>query len=141
MTPAISLKKDHIDVMIRHALEDVPNECCGLLGGTSGVIAEVYLAQNAEKSPYRFSIDFKEQRRLEEKMVMKGEELLGFYHSHTGSPARPSPTDIRMMTAFFGPPIVHFVVSVADRTSPDIRAFYIENGKAQEQEFAILGEG
>ncbi len=141
MTPAISLKKDHIDVMIRHALEDVPNECCGLLGGTSGVMAEVYLAQNAEKSPYRFSIDFKEQRRLEEKMVMKGEELLGFYHSHPGSPARPSPTDIRMMTAFFGPPIVHFVVSVADRTSPDIRAFYIENGKAQEQEFAILGEG
>ncbi len=65
MNPAISLKDDHLNAMIRHALADAPNECCGLLGGGSEVIASVYPAENAEGSPYRFSIYFKEQRRLE----------------------------------------------------------------------------
>ena len=52
MNPAISLKDDHLNAMIRHALADVPNECCGLLGGGSEVITSVYPAQNAEASPY-----------------------------------------------------------------------------------------
>ncbi len=140
MNPAINLKEDHLDEMVRHALADAPNECCGLLGGGSGAITSVYPAENAEASPYRFSIDFKEQRRLEEIMTVEGESLVGFYHSHTGSPARPSPTDIRMMTTFFGPPIIHFVISITDRKSPEVRAFYIENGESQEQEFAVLSE-
>ena len=140
MNPAISLKDDHLNAMIRHALADVPNECCGLLGGGSEVITSVSPAENAEASPYRFSIDFKEQRRLEEVMAAEGESLVGFYHSHTGSPARPSPTDIRMMTTFFGPPIIHFVISIADRKNPEVRAFYIENGESQEQGFTVLSE-
>ena len=140
MNPAISLKDDHLNAKIRHALADVPNECCGLLGGGSEVITSVYPAENAEASPYRFSIDFKEQRRLEEVMAAEGESLVGFYHSHTGSPARPSPTDIRMMKTFFGPPIIHFVISIADRKYPEVRAFYIENGESQEQGFTVLSE-
>ena len=43
-----------------------------------------------------------------------------------------------MMTTFFGPPIIHFVISIADRTNPEVRAFYIENGESQEQEFTVL---
>ena len=137
MAPVITLRQEHLDGMIAHALEDAPNECCGLLGARAGRVTALHRALNAEASPYRFSIDFREQRRIEEALDAAGDLLAGFYHSHTGSPARPSPTDIRMMGTFFGPPYVHFVVSIANREHPDVRAFHIEDGAAMEQEFTI----
>ncbi len=137
LAPAVTLRQEHLDAMIAHALEEAPNECCGMIGAHEGRIATLYRAVNAEASPYRFSIDHREQRRIEEALAAAGETLAGFYHSHTGSPARPSPTDIRMMSAFFGPPYVHIVVSVAERDHPDARVFHIEEGGATEQEYAI----
>ena len=137
MDPVITLRQEHLDQMIAHALEDAPNECCGLIAAREGRVTALHRAVNAEASPYRFSIDFREQRRIEEAMDAAGDSLAGFYHSHTGSPARPSPTDIRMMSAFFGPPYVHVVVSIANRERPDVRVFHIEDGAATEREFAL----
>ena len=137
MVAVISLTQADLDAMIAHALEDAPDECCGMLGAKDGRVTALHRAVNAEASPYRFSIDFREQRRIEEALDARGDSLAGFYHSHTGSPARPSPTDIRMMSTFFGPPYVHFVVSVADRDRPDVRVFHIEEGGATEQEYTV----
>lgn len=137
MDPVITLRQEHLDQMIAHALEDAPNECCGLIAAREGRVTALHRAVNAEASPYRFSIDFREQRRIEEAMDAAGDSLAGFYHSHTGSPARPSPTDIRMMGAFFGPPYVHVVVSIANRERPDVRIFHIEDEAATEREFAL----
>ena len=137
MAPVLTLRQEHVDAMISHALEDAPNECCGMIAAREGKVTALHRAANAEASPYRFSIDFREQRRIEEAMDEAGDSLAGFYHSHTGSPARPSPTDIRMMNTFFGPPYVHIVVSIANRERPDVRAFHIEDGAATEQEYTI----
>ena len=41
------------------------------------------------------------------------------------------------MTAFFGPPYVHFVVSIANRERPDVRVFHIEGETATEQEYTL----
>ncbi|HCU99860.1 MAG TPA: hypothetical protein DGL25_01560 [Dehalococcoidia bacterium] len=137
MVPVLTLRQKHLDEMVEHALEDAPNECCGLIGARDGKVTKLHRAVNAEASPYRFSIDFREQRRIEEAMDQAGDSLAGFYHSHTGSPARPSPTDIRMMATFFGPPYVHVVVSIANRSQPDVRAFYIEGESSTEQEYTL----
>lgn len=137
MAPVLTLRQEHIDEMVAHALEDAPNECCGLISARDGKVTMLHRAVNAEASPYRFSIDFREQRRIEEAMDEVGDSLAGFYHSHTGSPARPSPTDIRMMGTFFGPPYVHVVVSIENRNHPDVRAFYIEGESSTEQEYAL----
>lgn len=137
MTSMLSLRQEHLEAMIAHALADAPNECCGLIAARDGAVTALHRAVNAEASPYRFSIDFREQRRIEEAMDAAGDSLAGFYHSHTGSPARPSPTDIRMMSAFFGPPYVHIVVSIANRERPDVRVFHIEDGTATEQEYTV----
>lgn len=138
MAVAIRLRREHLDSMIAHALEDAPVECCGLLAQKDGKVVAVYRAQNREASPYRFSIDPLETRKLEEAMDREGTALIGFYHSHTGSDPVPSPTDVRMMGAFFGPPYVHFVIGVADREHPVARAWFIENGDKTEQEFEVL---
>lgn len=141
MTPVLTFQREQIADMIAHALAEAPNECCGMIAAREdGRVAALHRAVNAEASPYRFSIDHREQRRIEDAMEAAGETLAGFYHSHTGSPARPSPTDIRMMRAFFGPPYVHVVVSIADRERPDVRAFHIEGDGASEREYAVEGE-
>lgn len=138
MAAAIRLKQAHLDQMVAHALADAPIEACGLIAARDGLVTEIRPARNAENSPYRFSIDPLETRRHEEAIDAAGAELAGFYHSHTGSPAIPSPTDIRMMGPFFGPPFVHFVISVADPANPDVRVWYIENGQPVEQHYEIV---
>ena len=70
--------------------------------------------------------------KIEREFDGLGASMLGFYHSHTGSPAVPSPTDVRQMERFFGPPFVHFVVGVADRDNPEARVWYIEDGDRTE---------
>jgi len=138
LAPAIRISQAHIDAMVQHALEDAPIEACGLLAAVDGVVVEVRRARNREASPYRFSIDPLETRKHEQAIDEAGAELAGFYHSHTGSAAVPSPTDIRMMGPFFGPPFVHFVIGVADRETPEIRVWYIEGAERSEQEFEVI---
>jgi len=138
LAPAIRISQAHIDAMVQHALEDAPIEACGLLAAVDGVVVEVRRAKNREASPYRFSIDPLETRKHEQAIDEAGAELAGFYHSHTGSHAVPSPTDIRMMGPFFGPPFVHFVIGVADRETPEIRVWYIEGAERSEQEFEVI---
>lgn len=138
MTVIARLRQDHLDAMIRHALEDAPVECCGQIAVREGAITRIHPAVNAENSHYRFSIDFKEQRRIQNLIDEDGDELGGFYHSHTGSEARPSPTDVRSMGPLFGPPYVHFVIGVADPEAPVVRVFHIEDGAATEHEFEVV---
>lgn len=133
------LRQEHIDEMVAHARQDAPVECCGLLAKKDGDIVAVYRAENAEASPYRFSIGPKEQLRIQRAMDDAGEEWAGFYHSHTGSPAIPSPTDIRQMSTFFGPPYVHFLVGLKDPEHPEVRVWYIEDGERTEHEYEIIG--
>lgn len=138
MAVVVRLRREHVQAMVEHALREAPIECCGMLGKRDGIIAAVYPAKNAEASPYRFSIDAREQRRIEAEMEAAGHELAGFYHSHTGSEARPSPTDIRMMGPLFGPPYIHFVVGVGDRERPVVRVFTIEGAQAVEHEYEVI---
>ena len=138
MPPIVRLRRDHIDAMISHALEDAPVECCGILAAQDGEVVSIHRAKNTENSPYRFKIDPLQYARLEERLTDEGAEVVGFYHSHTGSEARPSPTDIRMMGPLFGPPFVHFVIGVADREKPHARVFHIGQNAATEHEYELV---
>ena len=124
--------------MVAHALEDAPIECCGMLATKDGTLAQVRRAKNKEASPYRFDIHPLETKRLLDDIEESGQELAGFYHSHTGSPAVPSPTDIRMMGPLFGPPYVHFVIGVDDPAKPEVRVWFIEGAETIEQQFEIV---
>ena len=84
------------DAMVQHALEEDPNECCGILAGAGGIVLQHYRITNTEKSPYRYSMDGLEVHRVEREVEENGWEFLAFYHSHTHSPAYPSNTDVRL---------------------------------------------
>lgn len=123
-----------VDEMVAHSREDLPNECCGMVGGRAGVATTVYRAENAEASPLRYSIDAKEQFRLMRAIEDVGEELVAIYHSHTRSAAYPSQTDVNLAG---WPEAVYLIASLADDDAPDVKGFWIRDGKIEDAEIDI----
>ena len=116
-----------IDEMVAHAREDLPNECCGMVGGRDGEATEVIRVVNAAATPLRYEMDPQEQYNALKSIEDGGEELLGIYHSHTKSAAYPSQTDVNQAVAW--PEQVYVIVSLADEDSPDVKAYLLQNLK------------
>jgi len=130
---AMRISQGLIEKMVAHARDDMPNECCGMLGGAGGVARNVYRAVNAEASPLRYGIEAAEQFRLMREIEKAGEEMIGIYHSHTKSAAYPSQTDVNLAG---WPDAVYLIVSLAgDR--PDVKGFWIREGEIADAELII----
>jgi [CysO sulfur-carrier protein]-S-L-cysteine hydrolase len=122
--------------MVSHAREDLPNECCGLIGGVDGKAQTVYRARNAFASPFSYRVDPQDQYRIIEKeMRDRGEELIAIYHSHTKSPAYPSQTDLNEAASW--PEQAYLIVSLQDRDSPEVKAFWLRDNEIAEAELVI----
>jgi [CysO sulfur-carrier protein]-S-L-cysteine hydrolase len=117
------------DEMVAHARAEAPNECCGMIGGRDGSATSIHRARNAEESPLRYVIHPTDQLRIMEEIEARGEELAAIYHSHTGSPAYPSQTDINLAENWPDP--LYVICSLADR-EPEVRAFAIRDGEVEE---------
>ena len=85
----------------RHGEETYPHECCGmLLGrtddvGTRIVTSTARCSNTRTDSPQnRYNIDPRELVRIQREGRERGEDIVGFYHSHPDHPARWSPTDL-----------------------------------------------
>lgn len=83
-----------------HGEETYPHECCGVLlgrfedDGSKTVTSAVRCGNTREDSPHnRYNIDPKELIRIQREGRERGEEIVGFYHSHPDHPAQWSPTD------------------------------------------------
>ena len=129
----LSLHRKFIDEMIAHALEDAPNECCGIIAGQDGRAVKLFRAQNSEASPYRYNVDPQDLFRIHRDCDENGWEFMVIYHSHTASEAYPSATDVRLA---FWPEAYYVLVSLLDRASPVVRAFRIEDGRVSEDEIS-----
>jgi len=123
-----------LDEIVVHAREDLPNECCGMVGGADGEARTVYRAKNAEASPLRYSIDAGEQFRLMREIEAAGEELVAIYHSHTKSPAYPSQTDVNLAG---WPDAVYLIASLANAGAPEIKGFWIRDEEIAEAELVV----
>jgi [CysO sulfur-carrier protein]-S-L-cysteine hydrolase len=125
-----------IDEMVAHAREDLPNECCGLIGGVGEEAQTLYRARNAFASPFSYRVDPSDQYRIIEKEMREaGEELLAIYHSHTKSPAYPSQTDLNEAASW--PEQVYLIVSLADPEAPDVKAFWLKDGEIADAELLV----
>jgi proteasome lid subunit RPN8/RPN11 len=115
--------------MVAHARAEAPNECCGMIGGRDGTATSIHRARNAEESPLRYVIHPTDQLRIMEEIETRGEELAAIYHSHIGSPAYPSQTDINLAENWPDP--LYVICSLAD-SEPEVRAFAIRDGEVEE---------
>jgi [CysO sulfur-carrier protein]-S-L-cysteine hydrolase len=133
---AMRVPQAMVDEMVAHAREDLPNECCGLIGGADGEAKALYRARNAFASPFSYRVDPADQYRIIEKeMRDRGEELVAIYHSHTKSPAYPSQTDLNEAVSW--PEQLYLIVSLADPETPDVKAFWLKDGKIAEAELVV----
>jgi proteasome lid subunit RPN8/RPN11 len=124
-----------IDEMVAHAREDLPNECCGMVGGVDGEATEVIRVQNAAASPLRYEMDPKAQYDAYKAIEDQGHELLGIYHSHTKSAAYPSQTDVNQAVAW--PDQVYLIVSLADEDAPDVKGYLLKDLRIADAEISI----
>ena len=132
----LTLHKHFTEELFEHALQEDPDECCGILGVKDGEVQKVYRMTNVTKSPYRYTMDGQEHYE-----VMKDMDIHGFegaiYHSHTHTQAYPSDTDVRLAEPW--PDTLFILISLLDKSHPVIRAFLIEGTEIIEQDVRIVG--
>lgn len=124
-----------VDEIIAHSLEDVPDECCGMVSGSDGVATRVFRARNELASPFSYSVDAHDLLRITGEIDERGEELAAIYHSHTKSPPEPSQTDINLATNWPDP--VYIICGIADRENPELRGWELRDGKVAEVELVV----
>ena len=121
--------------MVAHAREDLPNECCGMLGGRDGEATSVLRVENSAASPLRYEMDPQGQFDALKAIEDGGDELLAIYHSHTKSAAYPSQTDVNQAVAW--PEQIYVIISLADAEAPDVRAYLLKEMKIADVELDV----
>ncbi len=125
----LTLPRELVDEMVAHARDDLPNECCGVIARAQDGALTLYRTTNGAASPYRFDIPAQELLHLFRSIEDGGGDFLVIYHSHVASPARPSPTDLRMAVLHRGPnPWPYWVLVSLQHDAPSVRAWRIDDG-------------
>jgi proteasome lid subunit RPN8/RPN11 len=97
----LTIQRKEYDALRQHGEETYPYECCGVLLGQMGDdgvrnVSSVARAGNTrtDSAHNRYNIDPKDLIRIQREGRGRGEDIIGFYHSHPDHPARWSPTDL-----------------------------------------------
>jgi len=101
----IRLSQSVYAALRQHGEETYPHECCGVLLGhfdddgsapvTKTVSRIVRCGNTRDDSPHnRYNIDPRELIRIQRDGRERGEDIVGFYHSHPDHPAQWSSTDL-----------------------------------------------
>ena len=124
-----------IDEIVAHSRDDMPNECCGLIGGRDGEATSVHRARNAAATWLRYELHATDQLRIMNRIEEDGEELVGIYHSHTKSPAEPSQTDINLAEGW--PGTAQLICSLEHDDAPVVRAYLLDDKKVEEVDLDV----
>jgi proteasome lid subunit RPN8/RPN11 len=97
----LKLSRADYDALRQHGEETYPHECCGVLLGRvdddgSRVVTSTARAGNTrtDSAHNRYNIDPKDLIRIQREGRARGEDFIGFYHSHPDHPAHWSSTDL-----------------------------------------------
>ena len=135
----------------QHGEETYPHECCGVLlgqfadDGSKAVTSIVRAGNTRDDSPHnRYHIDPKELIRTQREGRARGEDIVGFYHSHPDHPARPSQYDLDHAWPFFSYVIVSIVSAEAQAMTSwrlrDDRSAFDEEPLVRAADVAAGGE-
>jgi proteasome lid subunit RPN8/RPN11 len=133
----LRLSRSAWSAMIAHAYAGLPDEACGLLGGTGDDAPLFVPCENADHSSRTFTIDGPEQLRAERIIEDAGHELLGVVHSHTHTDAYPSPTDVDKGDNPFLAGWRWVLVSLK-HPEPVVRSYFIVDRRIVEEEIELV---
>ena len=124
-----------IDEIVAHAREEMPNECCGMVGGVNGEAIDVIRGENVAASPLRYEMTGQEMYDMYAAIEAKGQELLAIYHSHTKTAAYPSQTDVNQAANW--PEQIYLIVSLADPDAADVKGYLLKGLRIADAELEI----
>lgn len=138
--PSIELPSAIREQIVERARAEYPNEMAALIVGDraaadGGRALRFEPAFNKAASPYRYEIDPNDLLRLTIETDDANEVFWAIVHSHTHTPAVPSPTDVGL--AFY-PDALYLLVSLSDEESDpgtgelSVRAWRIVDGAVHE---------
>lgn len=117
------------DRMVAHCLDCLPLEACGLLVGRGEEVCEVYPAVNAARSARVYMVEPRDLLRADRAGEAAGLGLIGVWHSHTHTPAYPSPTDVAQAPD----PAWHYVLVSLSDLEPVVRSYRVVDGGVKEE--------
>lgn len=127
--------------LVAHARTGNPEEVCGILAGHEDQVERVFRVNNTadevaeDRDVFRdrntgapargrkavhYYMDPRDQLRVYNEIDVLGLDVVGYYHSHTHTEARPSPTDIRLAND-----LAAYYVLVSLVEEPAVRAWRI----------------
>jgi proteasome lid subunit RPN8/RPN11 len=117
--------------MVAHCLTGLPDEACGLLGGSleTGQAVTCYPTRNLAASAKLYMVDPKDHLRADRDAENAGNSIIAVFHSHTHTEAYPSPTDIAQAPD----PDWHYVLVSLRDVVPVVRSYRIVDGVVTEE--------
>ena len=114
----ITFNKSDYDTILEYAKKNLPEEACGLIGGTiedgDKHVKKVYLLTN---------------------MRANGLVPLGNWHSHPESPSRPSEEDKRLA---YDSKASYMILSLMNIDEPVLNSFHIEGNVSEKEDLHII---
>lgn len=147
------LSSETIAAISRHAQDDYPAECCGIVTGT-GSTQRVHRCRNRQDelhardpqthprtSREAYDIDRNEMERIFSEAAAAKEDVIAFYHSHIDCGAYFSQMDKEVQTVFGEPEFpkaLHVVVAVHEGRVQEMSGFL---WNAEKQDFVTVAVG
>lgn len=136
----ITLRQTDFDAILAHARACLPEEACGLIGGTIDEagdkhVEKVYLLENTDHSWEHFSLNPRDQLKAVKELRGLGLVPLGNWHSHPASPSRPSQEDKRLA---YDSKASYLILSLMDPDGPVLRSFHIEGDQAEQEDLRYV---
>lgn len=129
----LRIPKALFDSIIEHAQRELPLEACGYVAGVEGEVKRLFPMRNVDASPEHFSFDPAEQFSAFKEAQKEGLRLIGCYHSHPSTPARPSDEDIRLA---YDSSLSYLIVSLAKE--PVLNSFKIKEGVVTPENIEVI---
>jgi len=136
----LKISQTEYDAIRRHGEETYPHECCGVLLGRFSDDGAKTVTRTArcgntwlDSLHSRYLIDPKELIGIQREGRERGEEIVGFYHSHPNHPAQWSETDLAE-AHWIG--CSYVITSVENGAAAETNSFELVGSSESEKSFA-----
>ena len=135
----LSIAAEIRNQILQHAIQEVANEACGRFAAEKGAseIDTFFPMRNIAESRTIYQLDPLEMMKVESEADQKNIQIIGVMHSHTHTPAYPSPTDVSDAANFDPLGLWHYLIVSLEKEDPSIRSFRIKDGEISEEEVRV----
>lgn len=147
----IKLTKEQLQIILNHAENTYPEECCGVILGNisfhNKTVVEVITTENAWNSETavdfpdrekniensrrrRYTIAAQEMFEIQKSSRERNLNIIGIFHSHPDYPAKPSEFDCKFAWQEYS----YIIVSVAKGKADEIKSWILDDSHQFQQE-------